>query len=288
MDETADILAELEQEKSAAGGASEPATQPDAQQPQADQPWSAPDWAQFDWNGKRIAPDSADKAKTWMQQGYNYSQRAGELNKTQRELQQQRQEWDAKIKRWEEVDTYAKQNPQWWEHVEQQYNNKSQYAQSLPPEFSQALQPLQEKLGKYESFMAELQKEREQTQFRQQEDALDKEVESIRTKHSNIDLRSVDATGKTLETRIYEHATQHGIPHFRAAFYDLMSDKLLELSSANGREAAAKAQINQAKSGIIGQTPTPTKGQPKPAQNFKKKSWDEIGREAFEEISNGR
>jgi hypothetical protein len=261
-------------------------TEPPPAVSDAPKAWEPPEWAAFDSNGKRIVPDSADKAKTWLSQGHNYSQRMAEFNRKRSEFEAKQKDWEPRVKRWEEVDTYARENPEWWQHVESQWNSRQ--SPQRPPEIAQALAPIEEKLGKYESMLSAWEKEKEEIQFKQQESALDLEVDSIRKKHANIDLASVDDSGRSLEARVYAHATENGIPTFRAAFYDLMSDKLLELSSANAREAAAKEKASQAKAGIMGQSPTPVKGQVRQAENFRKKSYDDLAHEAMEEIRAAR
>jgi len=277
-DDVDKLLADIESPKGETLTEGEPA--PPA--PAAPEQWAAPDWARFEWNGKQVFPDSAEKAKTWLSQGYNYSQRMGDLNKQMRENDRLRQEWEAKVKRWEEVDNYARQNPQWWEHVEKGWQERNKPA-NVNPELESVLKPIQEKLTQYEGFLGELQKERESARIKQQDQELDAEIESIRKKHPNIDLNAVDASGKTLERRIYEHANQHGIPTFRAAFYDHLSDRLIEMSKANGREEIAKNQQAAAKKGVLGVTPAPIKNV-NPAQSVRGKSYDQLKQEALAEL----
>lgn len=245
--------------------------------------WNGDEWA-FEWNGKRVVPDSRDKLKTWMSQGYNYSQRMGEFNK-------QRGEWERKVKdaetlrqqyeRYREVDEYAKKNPDWWKHVETGYQSRSQ--PQIAPELQPILQPILKDLEETKGVLQAWQQERQTAEEAKANEALDSEIQSIRKSYPNIDLTAVDETGETLELRVLKHAQQIGTGSFRAAFRDYLHDKLVDLAKADGREALAKDKQTQAKKGVLGTTQAPLKGL-QSAQNHRGKSYDNLAREALAEL----
>ncbi len=258
--------------------------------PAAEPVWDGKQW-EFEWNGKKIAPDSQDKARTWMSQGYNYSQRMGELNKTQA---QQKAEWDqrqaafqetqAKLSPYQKVDEYARQNPQWWAKVQQDYAAAQQQAQGITPDIANALKPIQDELGQFKSFLREQQEAKATEEASKHDSALDTEIEGIRKDFPNINLGAVDpANGMTLELRILKHAQSLGTTSFKAAFRDYLHDQLMEQAKANGLEANAKTAELNAKKGILGKTPAPVKGQQTSAY-VKGKSYDQLSREALAEF----
>ena len=277
-----EILSGLETDS---GEAPEPA--PDAAPVEPDK-WAAPDWAQFDWNGKKVAPDSADKAKTWLSQGYNYSQRMAEHNKALTALEADKQKFKG-YERYDPINDYAAKNPGWMDFVNEQWLAKTQAPAegqapaSLPPDLAPVLNPLLEKVGKVEAFMAEQEQAKADRLAKEHDDALNTEIESIRKKYPNIDLASSDATGVPLERRVMQHANAQGIPSFRAAFHDYMSDRLGELASAQGREAVVKTRQQAAKTGLLGKTQAPTKGV-QAAQNVKAMSYEQLKQEALAEL----
>ena len=256
---------------------------PAAVEPVAQEPvWNGAEW-EFEANGKKIAPDSRDKARTWMSQGYNYAQRMGEINKQRSEWERKQAEYDAKIKgysRFDEVDKYARENPQWWDHVESSWNTR-QIPQGANNDLAPVLQPIQEKLGKFEEFIGQMQAERLEAQEQQANDALESEVSEIRKSYPNIDLASIDESGKPLELRVLEHCREIGTSSFRAGFRDYLFDKLQTMGSANAKEAAVKQGQAQAKRGIIAQSATPAR---QPAPYSKGKSYDQLTREALAEL----
>lgn len=265
-----------------------PADAEPAAAPATPEQWAAPDWAQFEWNGKKVAPDSADKAKTWMSQGYNYSQRMGEHNNAVKAFELQKTAHEKKYKgydRYDQINEYAASNPGWMEHVNKSWEARetAQVASQLPPELAPVLQPILDKFGQVDQFLTEQSQLKAEAEQKQNDAKLNEDIESIRKKYPNIDLASADATGVPLEMRVLKHANATGIPSFRAAFHDYMSDRLGELANANGREAVVKTQQQAVKTGLLGKSPAPVKGI-QPARNVKDQSYEQLKQEALAEL----
>lgn len=234
----------------------------------ATQEWKGDDW-KFSWNGKDIIPDSRDKLMTWANQGYNYSQRMGELNKTHAQRMAEVQAAEAKARELEQkyaqydtVEQYAQKNPEWWQHVQQSFANR-EIPQGLDPNLAKVLTPLQQEIGQIKEFMTTQQQLAEQArvaaEHQSQDQALDAEIESFRKSFPNIDLSARDESGKTLEHRIYEHGTSIGTSSFRAAARDLLFDQLANQNGAQTRLQAVQTQQAKAKAGLLGTTQAPTK-----------------------------
>jgi hypothetical protein len=256
---------------------------PVEQAPQASE-WKGDDWA-FDWNGKKIVPDSRDKAMQWQSLGYNYSQRVSELNKThaQRmaEIEEKAKSYQG-FDRYGEVDRYAKENPDWWQHVQSAYQSRG--TQQINPELQPVLNPLLERLQATESVLSQWQQDKQRQEIEQQDKALDADIQSTREAYPTIDLDAVDpATGETLELRVLKHARELGTQNFKTAFRDYFHDKLIEMAKTQALETAAKEKQDMAKKGILGRSPTPTKGI-NPATNFRQKSYDQLTQEALAEL----
>jgi len=254
---------------------------PSAETPVVESPW----WKQeFEWNGKKVTPEREDQVRTWLSQGYNYSQRMAEVNRQRSDWEKKlaaSEERGTKLSQYEKVDSYVKENPDWWKHVQESFENRKTHG--LAPELQPVLQPILKELEETKSFIQSWQQEREQEQFRQADTALEQEIDSVRKSYPNTDLSSRDETGKTLELRILEHAKQIGTTSFRAAFRDLLHDQLVDLAKADGKAALAQGQVQAAKKGIIGQTPAPVKGI-KPAQNVRGKGYGDLAKEALAEF----
>ena len=74
-------------------------------------------------NGEKILVDDESKYDQWAQQGRHYSQQMAELNEQKAAFEAQRAEQEARLNQYGDVDKYAKENPDWWTHVETNFNN---------------------------------------------------------------------------------------------------------------------------------------------------------------------
>lgn len=234
----------------------------------------------FKAHGKEVkAP--IEKILQWASMGYEYPQKAAELNKQQQEIQkwmQERQQFESKWAPYKEVDEYAAKNPDWWQSVQEQYRQKMAGAQTNPE-----LQQLRQELQELKQFKEQL-TQKEQNQIVEQEDKkLSQEVESIRKSFPNIDFDSPDEEGKSLEMKILQHAVDNDIKSFRVAFRDYYHDHLVGKAREEGKELVARERQKQTKLGVLGESKQPTKGL-KPAENVKSKTWDDLLNEAKQEL----
>lgn len=237
------------------------------QEAQAEEPqqpvWNGQEW-EFEWNGKKIVPDSADKLKIWASQGYNYSQRMGDLNKTHAQRmaeaearERQAHEVESRFKPYAEIDDFAKQNKDWWDHVQKSYQERATHG--VDPAIAQVLAPIQEKLSAFDNFLQQQEQAKVEAEYTKQDQALDAEIESIRKSHPNIDLSARDETGETLERRVMLHARELGTSSFRAAFRDYFHDQLVTQGQAEKKVQAVRGAQAEAKAGLLGRTQAPTK-----------------------------
>lgn len=247
---------------------------------------STPSEFEFDWNGKQIkVPYTDPRLKQWVQQGYDYPQRMAELNQARTKWEQERQEFENKVSPYKTIDEYARQNPEWWAYVENQWQSRQQQGAAQPgspidPEIKNQLKELSE-------FKKSIEEERAIQQRQKEDSVLDQEVKSIREQYKNLDWDTLDPkTGYTLEQRILDHAMQNGIKSFRAAFRDYNHENLLRLEKERALEGYTKENQKRTKLGLLGSSPTPLKGI-RPAENVKTKSYDDLFREAKEELGIG-
>lgn len=204
-------------------------------------------------NGKQIKTTDEQKMIQWAQQGYNYAQSMEMLKKEKEELSNKYKGYD----RYSEIDQYAKQNPDWWQQVEQSYAQRLQDPQNQTQ--SQFEKLLNERLGPISEFISELQNQKKDYESQQADSALRGEIESISKDYPEVDLFRADESGKTLEMKVIEHAQQRGIPSFTAAFRDYYFQDLIKLERARAQEEATKKIQAQRKNGIVSQSSTPTK-----------------------------
>jgi hypothetical protein len=259
-------------------------SQPQAQAPQPQQ--QAAQEIEFTWNGKQIkAPISDPRVKQWAAQGYDYSQRMAEFNKTQQEIAQRQQQIAEIENRYKPIDEFVKQNPDWWTHVQSQWENRQRALDPTNP-LAQELSQVKNQLQEINQFKEQLLTEKQLQQREQLDRALADEVQSIRKTYSNLDWDSPDANGYSLEQQVIKYAVDNGIRKFTTAFRDYYHDNLLKLAEERGKESIGKNIQKQTKLGLLGQTPTPKK-QLSNAQDVKSKTYDQLLSEALDELSLG-
>lgn len=228
--------------------------------------------------GKEIkAP--IEKLIKWASMGYDAPNRIGELNKklesyTQREAQLKDLE-----SRYSPVDKFVRENPQWWQHVQQSYEQLQAQSQQNP--FLPVVENLKKEVDGLKQ-IAQTYEQREQQKIMQQEDTkyMD-ELGAIQKQYPKIDLMTPDATGKSLEYKVLEYARDNGIRNFKTAFRDFYHDELVKLSAEEAKEKVISDKQSKSKLGILGVSTTPTK---RVSDSVKGKSYGDLEREALQEL----
>lgn len=236
---------------------------------------------EFTWNGKPIkAP--VDRFKQWASQGYDYAQKMQDFKTQQAAFEKSQKEFEPLKSRYSELDEYAKANPQWLEHVNTEYMKAIGKAQSEGAPNSEIL-ALKQELQDLKSFKDELTSERTEAKHKSEDQQLDTEIKSIQGKYPDLDWKTANGEGKTLETQVIEFGIQNGIKNFEHAFKLFNHDSLITLHAAKAKEDVVKAKQAQTKAGLLGSTPAPTKGFQR-ATNVKSKSYNDLVRESLDEL----
>jgi hypothetical protein len=261
----------------------EPAPSPEQGAAPAPAQWNAKEW-EFDWNGKKVAPDSVEKARTWMSQGYNYSQRMAEINRKERDFQTQAEKYKG-YDRYDQINSYAKANPEWWKFVESQWASRSAFqpgaeAQPLDPRLEAMIAPLLEKVEALNQWKETAEQKATREAQEREDSALQADIDAIREQNPTIDFDAVDETGRTLEQRICAHGSEIGTKSFRAAFRDYLHDQLVESAKAQSIAAQAKPKTAAPPRGTT-TTSTPRKAER--SVQVKGKSYDDITKAVMDE-----
>lgn len=272
------------------GAGVQDAVQNAAQAPQAPQ---YPKEIEFTAGGKPIkAP--WEKALQWASQGYDYSQKMAEFKRQQAAWEEQRQ---AELKKYEDqyspyktIDEYAKQNPDWWKHVESSFvsrtNGGAQNASANPDLDAlkaQIRSELEAEFNPIKEQFQTIQEEREAKKREAEDTTLDAEVKGIRDKYPNLPWDTADESGLSLEARVLKHGVDNNFPTFRAAFLDYAHDDLQKLAEDRGKETYLQSIKQQSKQGLLGKTQAPTKGIA-PAEAIKNKSYNDLLNESLQEL----
>ena len=236
---------------------------------------------EFTWNGKQIKANR-EKVLQWANQGYDYAQKMSDYNKRNTEIERIKQELIKTYEPYEQINKYAQKNPDWWNHVVNQYENRS-IQTTNQPQGGEIPRAVLEKLESLENFKSQFEEKISAEQREREDQALGQEVQSIRKQYPNLDFDTPDSEGFSLEQRVMKHAVDNGINSFRAAFRDLRHDDLLKLAQEKAKEETAKTLQSRTKQGIMGTSSSPKTGLGR-AENVKSKSWDDLKDEALKEL----
>jgi hypothetical protein len=231
-------------------------------------------------NGEKVVVDDEAKYDQWAQQGRHYSQQMAELNQQKAAWEAERSQMESKLNQYRDVDSYAKENPEWWQHVENNYQARD--AQNLTPEIKAALEPVLKDFSEVKEFANKLQIERQEELAKKEDQALKEEVSNLSKEYPEIDFTAADQTGQPFELQILKHAEAQGIPSFRASFLDYNQSQLQTIYESRGRKAAEDAIAKRNQQGILGRTQAPTQGKTDTLVNPRNKSWDDVLGEAKE------
>lgn len=201
--------------------------------------------------------------------GYNYAQLVQQQKQREQAIAEREQQLQQQAQKWSQYDEYANSNPQWAEYVRQQWEQRMNFGgnqnyqqgqfQDQSPAMQSNLPPeVMKEIAELKSFVGSI-KEQQQAQMQAEQDAaLANEISTIQNEYPDIDLRATDPiTGESMEQQVLRHAQAYGISSFRAAFRDMMFDKLVARSQTQAKETVAKTLQNNMKNGILGQSNSP-------------------------------
>ena len=286
MNEQQDLIPQTEDDADAllesieqpAGEMPEPGVNPQQEAAQANQ---ASEFA-FTVGGKEIKLDLAkdrEKLIRWAQQGYEAPNKIGELNKTlegYKSKEQQFKEWQ---ERFGPVDEYVRQNPEWWSHVQSQYEQLQAQRQADPN--NPIIDQLAKRLEGLEGLASSLQTERQAERAKLDDQKYMEEFQTIQKQYPKIDFATPDESGKSLEYKVLEFANTKGIKEFTTAFKAYHHDELMKLAAEEAKEKVIQDKQSKSKLGILGMSPTPTR---RISDSVKGKSYADLEREALAEL----
>ena len=229
----------------------------------------------YNLNGKDLTPD--------------------ELYNLASEYTQKQSEYESKYKNYEEVDKYAQSNPDWWNHVTQNYqnknnssfqNNKNEIKSDLEIEetnLSPELQFLNQELKEVKNFINSFKSEIQIKQQKEEDNLLDIEINRIKGQYNYINFDEKDQSGMTVEQSILKHAQEIGTRSFEAAFKSKMHDKLIAKAIEQGKESLNKDLEKKTKLGILGVSDKPVL-QNTGNVNRKNQSYQDLATIALQEL----
>lgn len=210
-------------------------------------------------NGKDVSePLSAILKRA--SQGYNYAQAMGELNSQKSEWQKKLEESEGMRSKYSEIDEYAKQNPEWFDHWNNAYQNRGQQQadstgaqQGFDP--NQITQLVQQELSPIKETVQQYQERLEQERVQQENAELDKQIQSTQKEFTDVDFTHTDPdTGLSLEHKVYQFMVDNNIQDFNKAYKMMDYDNIVSRMQQKAKEDFVKQEQKKRKEGIVSET----------------------------------
>ena len=230
------------------------------------------------------------KIRDLAQQGYDYSQKMSEFNKSKMEIENQRKEFDERYSRYSEMDKYVAENPDWWSHVNQAWSSKdapvapsTEQQLTTDPHAMELFESLKNEMEGLKSFKNSVEEERMNAAKMEDDRKYEQDMEAIQKQYPTVDFNKPTDTGDSLEYLVLKHANENGIKSFKTAFRDFYHDNLMQLAESKAKESLLK-DSQQIKKYGLSQSDKPMAQAQVPSGGHRNKSYEDLTREALEEL----
>lgn len=212
-------------------------------------------------SGKEVEEPLETIIKTRAPYGYHAAQRLEEANKRFLAAEEQIKKAQELESKWKQFDDYARQNPQWMDHVNKMWSERAQFEANLDPNDPLARQfsAFKSEIDGMKGSMSQLLEHFKKQEQAKQDQVYMSQLEDIKKAYPNINFDAADEQGRSLEYQILEHASKKGITSFDTAFKDYYHEKLIAIERAKAKEEAARELQEQRKKGILGKAQAPQK-----------------------------
>ena len=243
-------------------------------------PAATVDEYKFTVGGKEISA-KRDQLIRWAQQGYDAPNKIGTLTKQLEGWKQKESNFKTMQEKYGPIDEYVRQNPKFWDHVVQQFQQKDQLLNDPSNPLAQTVSQLQSQMQDLVQYKNQVEQQRQAAQMQQEDTKYQEELSEIRKSYPTVDFNTPDENGKSLEYKVLEYANANGIKKFTTAFRDLHHDELKRMYEEGAKEKVSKERQKNTKLGILGVTPTPTR---RTSEDVKGKSYNDLASEALAEL----
>jgi len=249
-----------------------------------------PDSYEFQDSAGNKFKATRDDILKWREQVSGLPQKLQKVNQERQAWETQRSEWEQRFAPYRQIDEWATKNKDQWERIRESVQKAMQGVQPTAEDannpYLRQMQALESRLQQFEPIIQTLAQSHQESVKKAEDEKLDQEIRSIQDQYKDLDWKSPDQDGKSLEYKVLEHAQKNGIQNFGTAFRDFYHDQLIARATAQAQQSVAKGVQAKTKLGILGESPIPKKGIA-PVKDVKNKSYENIMDEIREEIKQG-
>jgi hypothetical protein len=238
-----------------------------------------PSYKEYEFNsrGQPIKIKENDpRFQQWLSQGHDYAQNMGAFKSERQAFDSERQEWEKKWSPYKEIDSFAQQNPDWWKHIDQSYQQKLSSPVDLPEPVKQYLEPILKDYSMMKEFVQDSQRKDLEKQRSDEDAQLDQMIKSIQGKYPDLDFSSRDESGLSLEQRILDFAGKNHIGNFDLAFKAHYYDQAIKQAESRGKESIMQEMQKRKKMGLLDEKPAPNPSSMRFGSDAKSKNWNDL------------
>lgn len=241
----------------------------------------APNFKEYEFahRGQQVKIREDDPRFTqWMSMGYDYAQNNSALKTEREEFEKSRGNFEKTWSPYKEIDEYARDNPDWWQHVDQSYKQKLSSQQDVPDSVKKYLEsvlgPIQQDIPLVKQYLTKQQADEAAKIEKDQDTQLESSVKSVMERNPQIDFKAKDPSGMSLEHRVLDYGIKNQLLKFEDAFKAYYYDESIKQAESRGRESYMQELNKRKKLGILDNVPTQGKI-PNLTQASKIRSWSD-------------
>jgi len=211
-------------------------------------------------NGKDVEEDLNTILKR-ASQGYHYAQRMGDLKTQESEWQTKLADAQSLSEKYAEIDTYARGNPEWFDHWNNAYQNRDMPLEAGSPDQPVGFDPAQitslidQKLAPFQETFQQQQQRIEQEKVDAQNAELDKQIAATQKEFEDVDFGATDPeNGVSLENKVYQFMVDNGISDFNRAYKIMDYENIMARQVEKAKADLVKQEQTKRKQGIVAET----------------------------------
>lgn len=229
------------------------------------------------------------KAQNILQQAHVLDEKFATFNKSQEDFNAKQAEAQGIIDRYQKIDQFAMENPEWFNEVQTAYEQKMA-RQGLPADLdmddpmAQANLALKKEITDLKGELSQFKQEHELVKQgeadEQQKALLKQQVDDLRGEFKDVNFDAKDEHGISVENQVIKHALENDMD-YKTAFLSKMYPILLKAAEERGAKGAAESVQKKRELGIVSSGTTPRVKQAKSVDTTK--SWEEIAQDTINE-----
>jgi hypothetical protein len=257
------------------------APQHEAVEEQAPETPDSPESYTIKYKGKEIGLDNP-KYRDFAQKGYDYEQKMHQFRVDSKLKEQEYAKREAKYKELEQINDYAKENPQFERLIQEEWA-RVQAGQPREVSAQDKVQVLEARLNQVMDTLTSQKEAEEARRVAEMEASQEGAISKYKESHPDFDWVKKDGEGRTLEDKIGQAMIDNGVSNFQIMADSFLLKEHMDRKTLEGKETVAK-DIQKANKLGLGKVTKKPQMAVKKSENVTDKSYDQLIQEGLAEL----